>query len=146
MLEKLIGIAYFTQNPPKSTGKEDFNLNWLLSQLQSLPREIEDADVQATLLELTAVTIAQACLSYSDIKTLYLCGGGALNHSLVTRLKGLMPELSVHTTKALGIEPMWVEAAAFAWLAQQTIDSLPGSSAEVTGASRAAILGGIYLP
>ena len=147
LLNQLMSDKYFAQAAPKSTGKEYFNMAWLESNMLEISESvIPIEDVQATLLELTARSITDACKS-TGITTLYLCGGGALNHALVKRLQSLLNDtVKLKSSEVLGIDPMWVEACAFAWLAQQTIDSLPSNRTEVTGASRRAILGGIFLP
>ncbi|MBQ0798115.1 MAG: anhydro-N-acetylmuramic acid kinase [Porticoccaceae bacterium] len=135
---------FFNQPPPKSTGREDFNLDWLDRQLENFV-DIDTGSVQATLLALTAESIAEAIAKTSKLATeIYICGGGALNTALMDALKTLLAPAKVASTSALGIDPEWVEAAAFAWLARQTLARLPGSLAEVTGATKAEILGAIY--
>ncbi|MEH6639955.1 MAG: anhydro-N-acetylmuramic acid kinase [Porticoccaceae bacterium] len=135
---------FFNQPPPKSTGREDFNLDWLDRQLENFV-DIDAGSVQATLLALTAESIAEAIEKTSTLATeIYICGGGALNTALMDALKTLLAPAKVASTSALGIDPEWVEAAAFAWLARQTLAGLPGSLAEVTGATKAEILGAIY--
>lgn len=137
---------YFTQTPPKSTGREQFNLHWLAEKLASFP-SLQPVDVQATLLELTAQSIAQqlppatANLTYR----LLVCGGGAKNLTLLHRLRTLLAHWHVATTDDFGIDSDFVEAAAFAWLAKQTIQHKTGNVPAVTGASQPAILGAIYL-
>lgn len=142
LLSLLLADPYFAKAPPKSTGREYFNLAWLESQLAAgLPAE----DVQATLLELTCRSIANAIQRHAGNTTqVYVCGGGAHNRSILQRLARLLAPMTVDTTAALGIDPDWVEASAFAWLARQTLDKQPGNLVSVTGAKRPVILGGIY--
>lgn len=144
LLEYWMTERYFSLVPPKSTGKELFNLAWLdekLSQQPGIPPE----DVQRTLLELTAQTIVDALPAQRPMG-LYVCGGGALNTGLMRRLEELVTPRGIRfgTTSELGIDPQWVEAAAFAWLARQTMEGLAGNVPEVTGARGERILGGIY--
>lgn len=142
LLAKLLSDPYFCRPFPKSTGKEYFNLEWLAPHLSlDLPAN----DIQATLLELTAVTIQQSILSASpNVNEVYLCGGGTKNAALFHRLSELMPGIYLAKTDVLGVDADWVEAVAFAWLAKQTLHGLPGNLASATGASGPRILGAIY--
>lgn len=134
--------AYFELAPPKSTGREYFNQVWLNKFLDG---SIAAEDVQATLTELTATTIVEAVQKFFDKGELYICGGGAHNQFLLKRLTVLAtPNFSVKTTETLGVHPDWVEALAFAWLAYQTNNRRTGNVPSVTGAEKAAILGGVY--
>jgi anhydro-N-acetylmuramic acid kinase len=141
LLNTLLQDPYFKQLPPKSTGREYFNLNWLRTFLKnsSLPPE----DIQATLTALTAESILSCGLETHAIEEIYLCGGGVYNHTLMNRLQQKSP-CSVFSTKTLGIPPDWIEALAFAWLAKQTFSHQTGNLREVTGARNTAVLGGIY--
>ena len=144
LLAHLKQHEFFNQPPPKSTGREDFNLDWLDRQLKNFAA-IDAGSVQATLLALTTESIAEAIEKTSTLATeIYICGGGALNTALMDALKTLLAPAKFASTSALGIDPEWVEAAAFAWLARQTLAGLPGSLTEVTGATKAEILGAIY--
>lgn len=141
LLERLLCHPYLTLSPPKSTGREVFNNNWLNTQLNNEAA----ADVQATLLEFTARTIATEIAQLNQsIDEVYICGGGAYNPILMKRLTKLLAPRAVASTSELGIAPEWVEAAAFAWLGQQTLNNLSGNIPTATGASRACILGAIY--
>lgn len=143
LLTKLLADPYFKQPYPKSTGREYFNLGWLENHLSDEP----DADIQATLVELTAVTIADAINQLPQaVSEVFVCGGGAHNAYLMTRIAHCLEHLSVHSTNELGIDPDWIEAMAFAWFAKQTLERQPCSLPAVTGASRASVLGGIYYP
>jgi anhydro-N-acetylmuramic acid kinase len=118
-----------------------FNLSWLE---QILKPEYKPQDVQATLLEFTAIGIANAVRQYCQgTQALYLCGGGAHNSTLKTRLNQLLP-IKIALTDELGIGADWVEAAAFAWLAKQTLEGKPGNLPIVTGAKGYRVLGAIY--
>lgn len=143
LLRHLLADPYFGKPPPKSTGRELFNLAWLEPQLAS--GHYAAADVQATLLEFTCQSIAQAIQQYAQETTeVYVCGGGAHNQALLQRLGRLLNPISVNTTEVLGVAPEWVEAAAFAWLARQTLHKEAGNLVSVTGAKRPVVLGGVY--
>jgi anhydro-N-acetylmuramic acid kinase len=139
LLTRFLNEPYFARPSPKSTGRELFNADWLHAKLTGTESA---ADVQATLAELTARTIAKALPRNSC--EIYLCGGGAHNRDLVQRLQQQLPDTDIATTAALGIHPDWVEASAFAWLAHQTLSGRPGNLPAVTGARHAVVLGGIY--
>lgn len=144
LLERLLAHPYLALTGPKSTGKEAFNLPWLYDLLSALP-ELAPQDVQATLAEFTAVTIADT-ITAADlaIKEVYICGGGAHNDHLVSRLSTALPQAIISDTSVLGIDPDWVEAATFAWLAWRTLAGLPGNAPAVTGAGNDRVLGAIY--
>ncbi len=144
LLTKLLAHPYLSQKFPKSTGREDFNLQWLDGLLEN-EEKIETKDVQATLLEFTAESIATSTLEIFTPDEVYICGGGALNTELMKRLQVLFGEKPVQSTLLLSIDPQWVEAAGFAWLAKRRIENLPGNSTTVTGASKELTLGGLYL-
>lgn len=143
LLQTLQQHPFFNREPPKSTGREDFNLSWLDAQLRGFPA-LEPGVVQATLLTLTSTTLTLALEKYSTIGEVYFCGGGARNQALLDDLSARLKPRTVATTAALGLDPQWVEAAAFAWLARETLHGRPGNLPAVTGASRAAVLGAIY--
>lgn len=144
LLHKLLIHPYLAKTGPRSTGKEAFNLSWLDECLRELP-PLEPRDVQATLAEFTAETIVRGIHSSGvNIDETYVCGGGAHNVDLMRRLYGKLGPITLDSTLALGMDPDWVEAAAFAWLAQQTINGLTGNAPVVTGASGDRVLGAIY--
>jgi len=144
LLTALLAEAFFKQKPPKSTGRELFNTEWLKSKLVKF-KNLAAEDVQATLLELTAQSITMALkLARFKADGLFICGGGAYNQALLQRIKTLNPGTYVDTTNKLGIEPSWVEAMAFAWLAKQTVEGKPGNLPSVTGAKQACVLGAKY--
>ncbi|HEU4708010.1 MAG TPA: anhydro-N-acetylmuramic acid kinase [Methylophilaceae bacterium] len=142
LLQKLLTHPFFAEEPPKSTGRDLFNLPWLERYLEA---DYAAMDVQRTLLELTAQSIADAVRLYcADTEEIYLCGGGAYNALLVQRLQQLLHPVKIAPSDELGINATWVEAAAFAWLARQTIHMAPGNLPEVTGAAGPRILGALY--
>ena len=137
---------YFRQAAPKSTGTEYFNPGWLMTFLNNAAsKSLNPADVQTTLVELTVRTIAAALIELpSGIQNCYLCGGGARNLYLMERLALALPECTVNTTANLGLDPDFVEASAFAWLARERVNLRAGNIPEVTRAQQTTILGGIY--
>ncbi|MEP6606295.1 MAG: anhydro-N-acetylmuramic acid kinase, partial [Nitrosospira sp.] len=142
LLEKLSALQFFSLPPPKSTGRETFNMAWLESCLSGYEKP---ADVQATLLQLTVTGIAESLLTYfPNAAEIYLCGGGAHNGTLVARLRTALCSQQVELTDMLGVDADWLEAFAFAWLAKQAILGLTGSLPEITGAKGARLLGAIY--
>ena len=144
LLEALLGDPFFNTQGPKSTGRELFNLDWLDQHLGKRLRYAE-ADVQATLLELTAISISKALLgAQSETEELLVCGGGAHNHTLMTRLAALLPGCAVNSTQLHGVPADWVEAMAFAWLAHCCLEGIPANRPSVTGASGLRVLGAIY--
>jgi anhydro-N-acetylmuramic acid kinase len=146
LLEILLQDPYFASPPPKSTGFEHFNLQWLRQALARLPREPAAADVQATLAALSAQSIAEAMRRHAPATERVLaCGGGVRNDALMRRLAAELGKVGLDTTAAAGIDPAWVEAATFAWLAKRCLDGKPGNVPAVTGASADAVLGAIYL-
>jgi anhydro-N-acetylmuramic acid kinase len=143
LLADLLGEPYFGQDAPKSTGRDLFHLAWLRRHLQCHP-EVSPVDVQATLLELTALTCVQALRRYMpDPLEWVVCGGGAMNDALMRRLGQLAP-CPVVSSAHKGLHPSHVEAAAFAWLAQRTLLGLSGNAPSVTGARGERVLGAIY--
>lgn len=144
LLQLLMHESYFDIPHPKSTGRELFNGQWLEKQLDQLDAAIPPADVQATLLELTARTIQSEVMKVSAPQGIYICGGGAHNNALMHRLRLLFGNITVADTSELGVHPDWVEAVAFAWMAKQTLAGTPIDTTALTGASIPVILGGIY--
>lgn len=142
LLEAFLAFPFFSLPPPKSTGREMFGNDWLISYLRG--NEAPE-DVQATLLRLTVEAIARSILHhFPEVEEVYLCGGGARNGKLVAELKAALPGKSVDLTDVLGINADWMEAFAFAWLAKQAINKVPGNLPAVTGAQGHRILGAIY--
>jgi len=144
LVQALLTDPFFTLPPPKSTGRDLFHREWLdahLHQFGSLPPE----DVQASLAHLSALSAAQAIHRFAPLATqLFVCGGGAYNQHLMSLLESYLPNVTVSSTASQGLPPLQVEAAAFAWLAKQTIEGLAGNLPHVTGARGLRVLGGIY--
>jgi anhydro-N-acetylmuramic acid kinase len=147
LLDVLLAAPFFSQPPPKSTGRDLFHREWLDAQLAAaqVAGRLRDEDVQATLAELTARTCADACRRYGgDARGLVVCGGGAFNRDLMARLARLAAPTTVVSSSARGLPPDQVEAAAFAWLAHAFTVRRAGNLPAVTGASGPRILGALY--
>lgn len=143
LLASLLAEPFFARQPPKSTGRDLFNPTWLAARLRGL--EAPPADVQATLAELTASACASDVQRHrNDIRQLVVCGGGALNTHLMTRIAALLPGVQVMSSAERGLPPQQVEATAFAWLARATVLRQPGNLASVTGARGERTLGALY--
>jgi anhydro-N-acetylmuramic acid kinase len=142
LLEALRADPYFAVPPPKSTGRDHFNLRWLEARMTT-PHAA--ADVQRTLLALTAATIVDAiavhCAGASEV---LICGGGAHNGALLRELASALAPRAVATTAAYGVPVSDVEALAFAWLARESLAGRPGNLPSVTGARGARVLGAVY--
>lgn len=143
LLTHLLSDPYFSEAPPKSTGREHFNLVWLGQHLRAVAN-LSAVDVQASLAELTVSAITQVIQDLGEVDEVYICGGGAHNRHLMRRLQQQLHPVPVVDTTSLGLHPDWVEAVAFAWLAYQTLEGLPGNLPSVTGARHPVVLGGIY--
>ncbi len=152
VLARLLAHPFFAQAAPKSAGRDGFNLPWLESHLSNWPNHPgvqapcpTPLEVQATLQEFSAQSIAQALLQ-EDLPPfeLWVCGGGVHNIALMARLQALLPQAQVGSTETLGLHPQWVEAVAFAWLARELMQGRPGNLPAVTGARHTVPLGAIY--
>lgn len=152
LLQRLLDDEYFARTIPKSTGREHFHRKWLQHVLDQHPASaapLTPADAQATLVELSAVSIAQALSREApDTQRVIACGGGVHNRTLMQRLQGalhsyLSADCALQTTAEYGLDPDFVEATAFAWMARETLHARPGNCAAVTGASGPRILGAI---
>lgn len=142
LLQQMLNEPFFVAPPPKSTGRDLFNHDWLIYQLSK--KDLPPQDIARTLTKLTASSIADALTKFCPaVDEVYLCGGGARNGLLVSELRHNLPSTLIEPTDALGVGVDWVEAAAFAWLAHQTISHLPGNLPAVTGAKGLRILGAI---
>jgi anhydro-N-acetylmuramic acid kinase len=142
LLANWLADPYFAAPPPKSTGREVFNLDWLDARV---PANLAPADVQATLLHLSARSIADAIRTHGrGAREVYVCGGGVHNGALMDALRAELAGMRVETTAALGIDPDYVEAAGFAWLARTRLRNEPGNLPSVTGARGPRVLGAIY--
>ena len=143
LLEALLSDSYFTLPPPKSTGRDHFHLDWLQQGIGN--QRIDPADVQATLLELTARSVAEATVAHMpNVTRVLVCGGGVHNPVLMARLSEHLPEADVGSMAQVGIDPDFVEAAGFAWLARETLNGRAGNLPEVTGARGLRVLGAVH--
>jgi len=143
LLAQLLDDPYFALAPPKSTGREYFHLDWLATHLRLAA--LQPADVQATLLELTARSVAAAITQHApDAREVLACGGGVHNGALMRRLTELLAPRALLSTSRYGVDPDFLEATAFAWLARQRLLGLPGNLPSVTGARGPRVLGAIY--
>jgi anhydro-N-acetylmuramic acid kinase len=143
LLARVLDDPWFAAPPPKSTGREQFHLAWLEARLAACA--LAPRDVQATLLELTAATVADALLATQpDTARLLVCGGGVHNPVLLGRIGARLPGVVVESTAVHGVDPDFVEAMGFAWLARETLAGRPGNLPAVTGARGGRVLGAIY--
>lgn len=147
LIKLMLADDYFSAPHPKSTGKDDFNLAWLASLTEKTGTACREEDIQATLLELTAASIANSILDCApETDEILTCGGGIHNLVLMRRLQGLLPAIAIKSTADYGVNPDAVEALTFAWLARQRLENIPANLPSVTGAARPAVLGAIYEP
>jgi len=145
LLAVCLSDDYFALPPPKSTGREYFNSAWLERKLVEWGGTAVPQDVQATLAALTAQSIAQAIRHHAEnAQRLLVCGGGVHNQALLAGLQQHLPGVPVESTAQHGVDPDYLEAIGFAWLAKRTLEGLPGNLPTVTGASGWRVLGGIY--
>jgi anhydro-N-acetylmuramic acid kinase len=144
LLGQFLADPYFELQPPKSTGFEYFNPEWL----NGFDVDRFDAiDVQTALCELSARSIAQSINEHAaNSREVFVCGGGARNPELMRRLRQQIPSMTVLSTASAGLDPDWVEAVAFAWLAMQTMNEQTGNLPSVTGAAHKVVLGDIHSP
>jgi len=141
LLKRMLDEMFFKKNAPKSTGRELFNESWLDEKLIGLT--LSDEDVQATLLELTLMSVKNELLKYK-VNELLVCGGGSRNEYLMLRLAEELPHIDVKTTDNVGVASSSLEAMAFAWLAYKRVAKEEVGLKDVTGASRDTVLGAIY--
>ncbi len=145
LLARLLADPWLALPPPKSTGRDQFHLEWLRPRLAN--DAMPPADVQATLCEFTAATVADALRrEQPDTTELLVCGGGVHNAQLMDRLRAQLPGVRIDSTAAHGLDPDFVEAAAFAWLAAETLAGRPGNLPAVTGARGPRVLGSVHAP
>lgn len=144
LLKRLLKEPYFDLLPPKSTGLELFNLNWLEKSL--LGSSVRPVDVQATLAELTAKSVAANLESPVNADRLLVCGGGVHNRFLMRRLAANLPDVIVEPTTRFGAAPDWIEGLLFAWLAKQRLAGNVQDTRHITGARQAVLLGEIHHP
>lgn len=143
VLRNMLQNPYFNLTGPKSTGRELFNAAWIAQHLDTRLADMPSApDIQATLCALTAQSIANALPA--GVQSVLVCGGGAFNTYLMSALQSALPHATVAPSDTQGMPAMDVEAAAFAWLAEQTLLGLPGNVVDVTGAAGPRVLGAVY--
>lgn len=141
LLAALLAEPYFSLPPPKSTGRDLFNMAWLDTRLTAASA----IDVQATLAALTVESVARDLERHApQTATIFVCGGGARNAHLMSSFAQRLPRVRVGTTDELGVPVDQVEGAAFAWLAHRFVERQPGNLAEVTGARGLRLLGTLY--
>jgi anhydro-N-acetylmuramic acid kinase len=148
LLKSLLDEPFLQQPPPKSTGRDLFHMEWLSEKLKPF-QDAKPADVQATLIEFTATSLADAIARYAgEAEAVHVCGGGAYNAYLMQRFAAALAsrnlKIKADATTALGISPNHVEPLAFAWLAFRFTARQPGNLAAVTGAKGPRILGALY--
>jgi anhydro-N-acetylmuramic acid kinase len=143
LLTLLLKHPYLALPYPKSTGREEFNLEWLDERLALLSDQPDADDVQATLLLFTARCIAQELVK-QPCQRLLVCGGGARNSALMATIARELKDVDVRSTDDFGIAPEWVEACGFAWLAQQRMAKQTLSLGAITGSQQSVLLGGVY--
>ncbi len=143
LLSRLLDEAWFSLPPPKSTGREQFHLEWAQARIGD--GTFAPQDVQATLLELTAATVADALLATQpQTRRVLVCGGGVRNPVLLARIAARLPGVVVESTAVYGLDPDFVEAMGFAWLARETLAGRPGNLPSVSGAKGPRVLGVVY--
>jgi len=144
LLNTLLAHPYFKKQPPKSTGRETFDLSWINNVIEQTEKTIKPSIVQSTLCELTARSISDAIKVHApQTSEILICGGGSHNRDLISRIERLS-QIEVRPTDDYGISVDYVEAAAFAWFARQTLHMETANLPSVTGAKRPVILGAIY--
>lgn len=141
LLKAFLADPYFAHPVPKTTGRDYFNLEWIKRHTLGLP--LPPQDIQATLCQLTVDSVSQAILPYAP-QRLLICGGGVHNSFLINQLTNML-DCPVESTQAYGIDPDWVEAISFAWLAKQRLEKIPNNLPSVTGAQSSVVLGGVYI-
>ncbi len=146
MLQILLEHPYFALAAPKSVGRETFHLDLIEQTLARLGRQLADSDILRTLTRLTAVSVADCIRRHGERGELILCGGGVHNLTLQADLAALLPGFKLNGSDAYGIDPQWMEAMAFAWLARARLNGLPGNLPAVTGARGGRCLGALYAP
>jgi anhydro-N-acetylmuramic acid kinase len=144
LLKDLLDEPYFRLSPPKSTGLEYFNIHWLDNKLAG--SNTEPVDVQSTLAEFTAISIADCLRDSAEPDRLLVCGGGAHNTYLMRRIAATLPNVIVESTSRYGVDPDWVEGLLFAWLARERLNNSVQNTTPITGADQPVLLGTIHHP
>lgn len=144
-LQRMQGDRFFRLAPPKSTGRDHFDMRWLDKLIKRHGKRLQRKHVQASLCELSAWSIATAITEYAtDTHDVIVCGGGVHNTALMFRLQAMLNDRQVLSSEDFDIDPDYMEAIGFAWLAQQTMHGKQGNLPAVTGAHHPVVLGGIY--
>lgn len=145
LLKSFLADNYLQLPPPKSTGREYFHEAWLQNHLAKISDTISPADIQATLAEFTAQSIAMHIQRYAvNTQRVLICGGGIHNDIVISRLTDLLQPIQVDSTENFGVHPDWIEAFSFAWFAFKTLHHQTSNLASVTGAKHECVLGGVY--
>lgn len=145
LVNLLMQDNFISTAPPKSTGREHYNLHWLQQQLEKNNTHLDTGTIQASLCQFTCNSIIYAIEKFlPNIDTLIVCGGGVHNENLMRQLSDKLISTKLASSEDYGVHPDWVEAIAFAWLARQTLNNKPGNLPAVTGAKQAMVLGAIY--
>ncbi len=146
LLALMLDDPYFSTPPPKSTGREHFNTQWINNILSTYAKEISAQDIQATLSELTALSIAQEIKGLIQAGEVIVCGGGVRNKHLMQNLTTQLEPYRVSSSNEYGFDSDALEAFAFAWFAKQCLNKEPIDFTSITGSSRPHVMGGIYYP
>jgi anhydro-N-acetylmuramic acid kinase len=144
LLDRMLQDPYFDQTPPKSTGLEYFSMSWLENMLKG--SSLDEVDIQTSLAELTVQAATQSLAKAGLASRLLVCGGGAHNTFLMSRIAAALPEVVVESTARYGGDPDWVEGLLFAWLARERINGHVQDTPPITGASHPVLLGEVYEP
>ena len=146
-LQRMQRDKFFKLAPPKSTGRDHYDMRWLDKLIKRHDKRLQRKHVQASLCELTAWSIATAVNEHAaSAEEVIVCGGGVHNTALMFRIQALLEGKRVLSSEDFGIDPDYMEAIGFAWLAKRNLDDMPGNLPSVTGASHSVVLGGVYLP
>ncbi len=146
LLTFMLDDSYFSSPPPKSTGREYFNSLWIDKIIADYTKDISPQDVQATLIELTAISIAQAIKGLLETGEVIICGGGVKNTRLIQSLGNQLESFEISSSDNFGIDSNALEAIAFAWFANKTLHRQTLDFTSITGSSRPHVMGGIYYP
>lgn len=146
LLALMLEDSYFSSPSPKSTGREYFNSVWIEQLLADFAKDISPQDVQATLVDLTAISIARSIKDLIETGEVIICGGGTKNTKLIQSLATQLESFKVSTSNDYGIDSDALEAIAFAWFANKTLDRQALDLTSITGSSRPHVMGGIYYP
>ena len=144
LLDRMLQDPYFDQAPPKSTGLEYFSMPWLRNMLEEF--KLDEVNIQATLADLTSMSVGRSLHGFDLPARLLVCGGGAHNTFLIGRIAAALPDVVVETTARYGADPDWVEGLLFAWLARQRLNESLQDTPPITGARHPVLLGNVFKP